>query len=199
MKLAALTSRDRRALALLAVCTVVFSAVYFWPEDGAASVVGPAVTIGQLEQRIMKLRRMAAAAPGREEALKKVQEELGRREQGMLRAETVAQAQAQMLEMVRRVARSQPETFTLRGTEFGQPRRLGDDYGEVVMTVIVECPIEQLVTFLVDVSNQPELIAVSEVQLSQAAGNNKIIPSRLTFTAVVPRSLAPEKKGGPGF
>lgn len=199
MRRPALTSRDRRALALLAVCTVVFSAVYFWPEDGAASVVGPAVTVGQVEQRIRKLRRMAAAAPGREEALKKVLEELGRREQGMLRAETVAQAQAQMLEMVRRVARSQPETFTLRGTEFGQPRPLGDAYGEVVMTVIVECPIEQLVTFLVDVSNQPELIAVSEVQLNQAAGNRKLIPSRLTFTGLVPRGLVPEKKGGRVF
>lgn len=199
MKLPELTSRDRRALALLAVCTVIFSAVYFWPENGAASVVGPAVTAEQMEQRVRKLRRMAAAAPGREEALKKVREELGRREQGMLRAETVAQAQAQMLEIVRRVAKNQPETFTLRGTEFGQPRPLGDAYGEVVMTVIVECPIEQLVTFLVDVSNQPELIAVSEVQLNQAAGNRKLIPARLTFTAVAPRSLAPEKKGGMRF
>jgi hypothetical protein len=142
---------------------------------------------------------MAAAAPGRQEALNRVKEELGKREQGMLRAATVAQAQAEMLEMVRRVAKTQPETFVLRGTEFGAPRPLGDAYGEVVMTVIVECPIEQLVTFLVDVSNQPELIAVSEVQLSQAVGNKKIIPSRLTFTGVVPRSLVPEKKGGPGF
>jgi hypothetical protein len=195
----ALTDRDRRALLLLAVCAVVFSAVYFWPENGAASVVGPAVTPEQMEQRILKLRRMAAAAPGREEALRKVREELARREQGMLRAETPAQAQAQMLEVVRRVAKNQPESFSLRGTEFSQPRPLGGAYGEVVMTVIVECPVEQLISFLVDVSNQPELIAVSEVQLGQAAGNRKIIPARLTFTGVAPRSLAPEKKGGMAF
>lgn len=195
----ALTARDRRALALLAVCAVVFSAVYFWPENGAASVVGPAVTPEQMEQRILKLRRMAAAAGGREEALKKVQEELARREQGMFRAETAAQAQAQMLEVVRRVAKNQPETFSLRGTEFAQPRPLGDAYAEIVMTLVVESPIEQLVSFLVDLSNQPELIAVSEVQLGQAAGNRKIIPARLTFTGVAPRSLAPEKKGGMRF
>ncbi|MCS7043246.1 MAG: GspMb/PilO family protein [Bryobacteraceae bacterium] len=199
MKMPPLSDRDRRALALLAVCSVVFLAVYFWPEGGAAPVVGPAVTVEQMEQRIRKLRRMAAAAPGREEALKKVRQELGQREQGMLRAETAAQAQAQMLELVRRVAKSQPESFALKGAEFGQPRALGDAYAEIVMTVIVECPVEQLLAFLADVSNQPELIAISEVQLSQAAGNRKIIPARLTFTGVAPRSLAPEKKGGRAF
>jgi hypothetical protein len=198
MRMPELTPRDRRALLLLGVCAAVFAAIYFWPAE-SVSVVGAEVTVEQMEQRVTKLRRMAAAAPGRQEALNRVKEELGKREQGMLRAATVAQAQAGMLEMVRRVAKTQPETFVLRGTEFGAPRPLGDAYGEVVMTVIVECPIEQLVTFLVDVSNQPELIAVSEVQLSQAVGNKKIIPSRLTFTGVVPRSLVPEKKGGPGF
>lgn len=197
MRLPELTQRDRRALALLVLCAAVFSAIYFWPEEGG--VVGPAVTPEQMEQRVLKLRRMAAAAPGREEALKQVRAELGKREQGMLRAESVAQAQAEMLEIVRRAAKDQTEPFALRGTEFGPPRPLGGAYGEVLLTVTVECQIEQLVTFLAGVSNQPELIAVSEVQISQATGNKKIIPARLTFTGIVPRSLVPEKKGGPGF
>lgn len=197
MKLPALSQRDKRAVALLAVCAVLFSAIYFWPEQG--EVVGAAMTSAQMEQRITKLRRMAAAAPGREEALKRVQEELGRREAGMLKADTVAQAQAEMLEMVRRVAKTQPETFGLRSTEFGMPRRLGGAYGEVVLTVTVESPIDQLVSFLADVSNQPELIAISDIQLSQAVGNKKIIPARLTFTGIVPSRLVPEKQGGPAF
>lgn len=198
MKLPPLTSRDRRALALLAVCAIVFTAVYYWPEEGP-SVVGPASSVEQMEQRIRRMRRMAASAPAREELLRKAQEELARREQGMIRAETPAQAQAQMLEIVRRVAKSQPETFQMRGTEFGAPRPLGDAYGEVVMTVIIESPIEQLITFLADVSNQPELLSVNEIQFSQAAGNRKLIPARLTLTAVVPRALVPQKKGGPAF
>lgn len=198
MKMPALTQRDRRALGLLALCAVVFSAVYFWPEQGG-DVVGVAMTVDQMEQRVTKLRRMAAAAPGREEALKRVREELGKREAGMLKADSVAQAQAEMLEMVRRVAKTQPESFALRGTEFGAPRPLGNAYGEVTLTVSVECPIEQLISFLVDISNQPELIAVSEVQLSQAAEKTKIIPARLTFSGVVARGLVPEKKGGPAF
>lgn len=192
-----LSRRDMRALALLAFCAVLFSAIYLWPEQG--EVVGAEMTSAQMEQRITRLRRMAAAAPGREEALRRVQEELGRREAGMLKAESVAQAQAEMLEMVRRVAKSQPETFGLRGTEFGVPRRLGDHYGEVVLTVSVDCPIDRLVSFLADVSNQPELIAVSDVQLSMSVGNKKIIPARLTFTGIVPRRLVPEKQGGPAF
>ncbi len=198
MKMPALTQRDRRALALLALCAVVFSAVYFWPEQGA-DVVGVAMTVDQMEQRVTKLRRMAAAAPGREEALKRVREELGKREAGMIKASTVAQAQAEMLEIVRRVARNQPEGFALRGTEFGAPRPLGDFYGEVTLTVSVECPIDLLISFLADISNQPELIAVSEVQLSQAAEKAKTIPARLTFSGVVARNLVPEKKGGLGF
>jgi hypothetical protein len=117
----------------------------------------------------------------------------------MLRAETAAQAQAQMLEIVRRVAKSQPETFQLRSTEFGAPRALGDFYGEVVLTVAVESPIEQLVTFLADLSNQPELVAVQEIQFSQASGKGKLIPARLTLTGIVPRQLAPQKKGGAAF
>lgn len=198
MTLPALTQRDRRALALLALCAVVFSAIYFWPQEGA-DVVGAAMTVDQMEQRVTKLRRMAAAAPGRNEALKRVQEELGKREAGMLKAATVAQAQAEMLEIVRRVVKHQPETFSLRGTEFGAPRPLGDAYGEVTLTVSVECPIDLLISFLADISNQSELIAVSEVQLSQAAEKAKTIPARLTFSGVVARSLVPEKKGGLAF
>lgn len=198
MKMPALTQRDRRALALLALCAVVFSGVYFWPEQGAG-VVGVAMTVDQMEQRVTKLRRMAAAAPGREEALKRVREELGKREAGLIKASTVAQAQAEMLEIVRRVARNQPEGFALRGAEFGAPRRLAGLYGEIVLTVLVESQIEQLVSFLADMSNQPELISVSDVNLSQAVGNRKIIPARLTITGLVDPSLVPEKKGGPGF
>lgn len=198
MKLPPLTSRDRRALALLALCAVVFTAVYFWPEQGAP-VVGPDLSVEQMEQRLRRMRRMAASAPAREELLKKAQEELARREKGMIRADTPPQAQAQMLEIVRRVAKSQPETFQMRGAEFGAPRPFGDGYGEVVMTVIVESPIEQLITFLADVCNQPELVSVSEIQFSQAAGNRKLIPARLTLTAVVPRALVPQKKGGTAF
>lgn len=198
MKMPPLTQRDRRALALLALCAVVFSAVYLWPENGG-DVVQAAMTVGQMEQRITRLRRMAAAAPGREEALKRVQEQLAGRQSGMLKADTVAQAQAEMLEMVRRVAGAQPESFGLRGAEFGVPRPLGDAYGEVLLTVTVECPIELLISFLADVSNQPALIAVSEIQVSQAVGNRKIMPVRLTFTGLVPRRLVPEKQGGAAF
>lgn len=198
MKMPPLTSRDRRAMALLAVSAVVFTAVYYWPAQ-SSGVVGPVSSVEQMEQRIRRMRRMAASAPAREELLRKAQAELARREQGMIRAETPAQAQAQMLEIVRRVAKTQPETFQMRGTEFGAPRPLGDAYSEVVMTVIVESPIEQLITFLADVSNQPELVSVSEIQFSQAAGNRKLVPARLTLTAVAPRALVPQKKGGPAF
>jgi len=198
MKLPALTPRDRRALVLLAVCAAVFTAVYYWPE-GEGAVAGTAMSAEQMEQRIRKMRRIAASAPVREETVQKARQVLNEREKGMIRAQTAAQAQVQMLEIVRRVAKNQPETFQIRSTEFGAPQALGTSYSEVVMTVAVESPIDQLITFLADLSNQPELISVKELQLSQAVGNHKLIPARLTVTAVAPRALAPQKKGGPEF
>lgn len=195
MSLAPLSPRDRKALLLLGVCAVVFTAVYLWPAGDTAAAATPA-SVPQMEQRVKRLRRLAAGRAAREEALKKVEAELARREKGIINAETPAQAQAQMLQLVRRVAQAQQQPIVLKGAEFGPPRRFGRAYGEVALTISFDSPIEQIVTFLTDLSNQPELIAASELQLSQAAGNKKLVPARVTLTGIVPARLAPEEKKG---
>jgi hypothetical protein len=192
-----LSDRDRKLLALWAV--IVILAVYFWPSSDDTGTVGAVQSVELTERRLARLRRLAAAEPGRREILKQVSDELVKREKGLIQAETAPQAQAQLLQVVRRVAQAQQPALVFKGTEFAPPRPLGKSYGEVVMTISMDAGIEQVINFLADIGNQPELISVSELQFTQVNGKQKLVPVRVTFTGIVPRRLAPEKKGGQAF
>lgn len=193
----ALTDRDKKLLALWAV--VVMGAVYFWPAGDQPSPVGVVQNVELMEKRVARLRRVAAAAPARQEILAQVSGELAKREKGLIQAETAPQAQAQLLQVVRRVAQAQQPALVFKGTEFGAPRPLGGSYGEVVMTVSMDAGIEQVVNFLADIGNQAELISVSDLQFTQVTGKQKLVPVRVTFTGIVPRKLVPEKTEGRAF
>jgi hypothetical protein len=188
-----LSESDRKKLPLLLLLVVLTAAVYFWPSSDSATV-GVTSSVPATEKRLTRLRRLAAAAPGRQEILKKVSTELTKRESGLIQAETAPQAQAQLLQIVRRVAQAQQPPIVFKGTEFIAPRALGNAYGEVGMTVSMDCAVEQIVNFLADISNQAELISISDLQFSQVMGKQKMLPTRLTFTGIVPRKLVPEKK-----
>ena len=192
-----LSDRDKKLLALWVL--VVIGAVYFWPASTETATVGAVQNVELTEKRLARLRRLAAAEPGRQEILKKVSEELVKREKGLILAETAPQAQAQLLQIVRRVAQVQQPALVFKGTEFGAPRPLGQSYGEVVMTVSMDAGIEQVINFLADIGNQAELISVTDLQLTQVTGKQKLVPVRVTFTGIVPRKLVPEKKGGQTF
>jgi hypothetical protein len=77
----------------------------------------------------------------------------------------------------------------------GQTRKLGDHYGEVLISVSFDARIEQIVNLLAELTEQPELIATIVLRISGATGKDKSMPVRLTVSGVVPRSLVPEKKG----
>lgn len=193
MALPPISERDRRALILLGLALAVFSAVYFWPEEGFTAKQG-SLSVPQAEKRLERLSRQAAAVPGRTEVLKRAQDELAKREKGVIAADTPAQAQARLLEIIRRVARAQQPPLLLRGSEFREVKPLGTAYGEVAVTIQFEAGIEQVLNMLADVGNQPELIALSDVTLSQVSGKQKMVPARITISGVVPRSLVPARK-----
>jgi hypothetical protein len=195
MALPPISERDRRALILLGLSLAVFSAIYFWPEDAAGVKAGSA-SAPQAEKRLERLDRQAAALPGRNEALKRAKDELARREKGIITADTPAQAQARLLEIIRRIARAQQPPLLLRGSEFREVKPLGDAYGEVAVTIQFEAGIEQVLNMLADIGNQPELIAVSDLSLSQVSGKQKLVPARVTVSGVVPRTLVPARKEG---
>ncbi len=189
---------DRRTgillgLGVLAVLVLRFGVF----ADREPGVVAANDSIPMAEKRLARLRQLAASVPGKEEVLKQSAAELAAREKGMLAAETVAQAQAQLLETARRVGKA--SGIDVRGAEELRAAALAADYGEVSVTLQFTCAIEQLVNFLAALSNEPTLVGTNEVQVSSTSPKDKTITVRLRLAGVVPRKLVPEKKGTASF
>ncbi|MBI4877316.1 MAG: hypothetical protein HY822_22040 [Acidobacteria bacterium] len=188
--------RDKRALVWLGLASVFALTVWFWPES-TGSVERP-VNPGDLplaERRLARLRQTAAAGPGREQVLKETLADLGRREAGIIQADTAAQAQAQVLQVVRRLTRAQAPPLELSGVEIGPARPFGNDYGEVLVSVSFQARIDQLLNLLADLASQPELLATEELRIGGATTKQKVMTVRLTVSGLVPRKLIPVKKG----
>ncbi len=198
MKIAGLElgTLNRRALLGLAVAAVIVLRFGILADDEEA-VVAPAESVSAVETRLERLRRQASMVQAKEVELKRALEQLAAREKGMVTAETAAQAQAQLLETVHRVA--QEEGIDARGAEQLRVRPLAEDYGEVSVTMSFNCTIEQLVNFLAALGNEPQLLATSEIRIAAGNAKQKTIGVRLGVSGVVPRKLVPEKKGVAAF
>jgi len=150
-------------------------------------------SVDMAEQKLAKLRQLAATVPGKESLLKQVNAELANRESGVIQTETAQQAQGQLLQVIRAVGKA--NDIDARGGEFGPVRPLGADYGEVSVAVSFECGIEQLVNFLAAVTSEKALLATSEIRISSSKPKEKLLNVRLTLSGVIPRKLVPEQKG----
>lgn len=190
-----MSERDQKALKYLGGALLLAGAIYFWPAGAAVETAAAANGTEVLEKRLSNSRALLLQVPDKQAVLKQAQADLGVREKGLLVADTAAQAQAQLFQILRRVGRAQGPPIEVRATEIGQARLFGEDYGEVSVAVSFECGIEQLVNLLADLGAQPELLATSEIRIGQATGAQKVIPVRLTISGIVPRKLIPEKKG----
>jgi hypothetical protein len=189
-----MSSRDRRALAGLAVSVILGLVYRFWPANTAATVVAPAAdNVALAEKRLAKLRDTAATVPAKEAILKQVSSDLALREKGLLNAATAAQAQAQLIQIVRRIGATENPPVEIRATEIGPVRPLGDAYGEALISVQVECRIDQLINMLAAIPSQPELIASSDLRVMSSNSKDKTVGVRLTLSGIVPRRLVPEK------
>jgi hypothetical protein len=119
---------------------------------------GPAVaeasvdSLEMAEKKLIRLRQLAATVPGKEAVLKQANAQLAAKEIGVIQAETAQQAQAQVLQVIRALGKT--EEIDARGGEFGPVKPLGADYGEVSVSVAFECRIEQLVNFLADLTSE---------------------------------------------
>jgi Type II secretion system (T2SS), protein M subtype b len=188
-----LSTRDQRALALLALGLVSVLVLRFGIYSDAPEVVGVTGSAALAEKRLARLREVAATVSGKETVLKQVRADLAMREAGILRAETAAQAQAQILQTARRLGTA--EGIEMRGGEMGGVRAVGEDYGEVAVTVSFDCRIEQLVNLLAAVANEPDLVVTNSVRISAANPKEKTVSARVELTGLVPRKLVPERKG----
>jgi hypothetical protein len=186
---------DRRTLLMLVmgVSAVLVLRFVIMADKPPAAAVAVSESVPLAETRLAKLRAAVATVPGKEKALKQASAELATREKGMILADTAAQAQAQLLEIIRRVGKD--DGIEVRGAEEMKVRPLADDYGEVMVAVSFTCRIEQFVNFMTDLANRPELIASSNIRVAAANPKEKTVLVRLGLSGVVPRRLVPEKKG----
>jgi len=176
--------------AFLALSAVVL-AYEFWPAGTPAAAEASPQSVPQMEQRLARVREIAATVPGKQEILKKVAADLESREKGLIRAETAPQAQAQVVTILRDLTAS--ESLTLRNYELGAITAFGDDYGAVNVSIQVECRIEQLLNFLAALAARPELIATRDLRVIAADPKQKTLNVRITVAGLVPKSLAPKK------
>lgn len=190
--------RHRRALPFLGLLLAVGIAVRFWPESStpssAPALVAPtAETIALAEKRLAHLREIAATVPARQEILKQVNADLATREKGLIVADTLPQAQAQLIQLVRDLGRAESPAVEIRNTEGFGIRPLGDAYGEATVSVQLDCRIDQLINMLAALAARPELVSTSDLRINSANSKDKTITVHLTVAGVVPRKLVPEK------
>jgi hypothetical protein len=187
--------RDRRALALLGGA-LALAAIYYFGFSSDTETVAPvqrADSIGRSERRLQELRRTVAAVPARENTVSMVKAALAIREKGLVQADTAPQAQAQLVQIVRRILRAQQPPLELRSIDPVPPKPFDATYGEVAATVSFDGRIEQIVNLLADLGSQPELIGIQQLQLGAANGKEKRIAVRLVVSALVDRKLVPDK------
>ena len=193
-----LTTRDRRAVALLGLglLTVIVLRYGVYGQRQTA-VVAATDSVPLAEKRLARLTQVAATVPAKQSLAKKISSEVTLREKGIIQAPTAQQAQAHLLETIRRVAKA--EHIDVRGGEFPELRPLENEYGEAAVSVNFECHIEDLVNFLADLTKESELLATNEVRVASGNPKTKMLSVRLTLAGVVPRGLVPVKKGFASF
>lgn len=191
-----LSARDRRALIILVAAIAVMAVVYTFSGNSTGSIGAASANVSQdsvllAQQRLVRMRQIAAAVPAREKSMKQVASDLSDRERGIIQADTAAQAQATLLEIARRIGKN--DEIDVRGGDFASPKIFGD-YGLVYATVTFECRVEQLVNFLADLSREPELAVPSEERIAAANAKDKTMNVRMVLAGVVAKKLVPEKK-----
>lgn len=195
-----LTERDRKALILAGVAVPAILIYYFASSpSGRSAAASPTETAPAAEKRLASLRRVAATVPGKDAVMKQLSAELAQREKGLVSGDTAPQAQARLLEVVRRAAKAQTPPLEIGQVEFSEPRSYAGAYAEVALTANMTCRIEQLVNFIAELSSQKELVATSDMHIGAAHAQNKTMPVRLTISALAPKRLIPEKKGSAAF
>ncbi len=94
----------RRALAWTLVSGVISLIWTYWQSSSPATVaVASTDSVGMAEKQLAKLREAAATVPQKQEILKQLSGDLALRERGIIIADTAQQAQAQIIQMLRKL------------------------------------------------------------------------------------------------
>ncbi len=193
-----LTDRERKLLYLLVPSLVLAAAFEFWPESSstpAAALMDSAAAIEVAQARLDRARATAALLDSREEASKKLSTQVSEWEKRLIRAETPAQAQAQLNQLFRKLARAQGGTVEVRGIDIGTVQPAGA-YAEIRLNVSFECQVEGLVNLLTDISAQPELLSWRNLRVGSPDSKQKRINVSFMLVGLGPAQLV--KPAAPG-
>jgi hypothetical protein len=194
-----ISARDQKLLG----AWVVLVAIGYWflrPDAGPVSLPTSAnqETVAMAEQRLARLKDIAATASAKQEILKNVSAELAMREQGLIRAETVQQAQAQMITILRQLLGIETPTIEIRSMEMMPVEPFGDaatgvSYGLAPVRLQFECRMAQLVNVLAGLAAKPQLMGTRDFQILASNTKEKTVRVALTVVGVVPKELVPDK------
>jgi hypothetical protein len=173
--------------AILLLRFVVFS-------DKSPTVVAATENVPAAEARLKRMREIAATVPALEQRAKVASDDLVTREKGLLKADTAAQAHAQIQDLLHRVGLA--NGIDIRGFEDQRIRPLGKDYGEASVSVRFTCNIEQLVNFLAALDGEQQMFSTSEINITGTTDAKKAIQVRLTVAGAVTKKVASEKRPG---
>ena len=192
-----LQDRDKRAIKICAIVAVPGLIWLLWPsstEEVKPVAQAIANSPAGLEQQLQKLRTKEAQIPSKQGLLKQLEAQTGAREQGLIVADTLPQAQAILAQLVRQTARQ--EGFDLRGVVISQPAIYGGEYGQIAVQISAECRIEQVVNFLADLTKRQELVATEDLRINLYNAKEKTLQFYVTLSGLVPKRLVPEKRPG---
>jgi hypothetical protein len=197
-----LGDRDRRALIILGVALLAGGLIYWLSNStpsssGESAKIAPVDSIDRAQKRLATLRKQAATLPGKQAVLRQASLELSEREKGLIPGDTADQAQAQLVQVIKRVAAQQTPPLEMGQVELTRPRSYGSAYGLVSVSITLTCRIDELVNFLAALGAQPELTATEEIRFGAAHPKQKTMPVRLTVSGLVARRLIPQQKGLP--
>lgn len=187
-----LTPALRRYVAFGAAALLAGLIIRYWPES-TPDTVAPSSTPARAEARLQQLRATAATVPDKQKILDKAQADLAGREKGLIIADTAAQAQAELIKIVRALGRAETPPVEIRNTDALGLRPFNDSYGEVTVGVQIECRVDQLVNMLAGLAARPELVSTSDLRVASANPKEKTVGVHLTVSGIVPRKLIPEK------
>jgi hypothetical protein len=193
-----ISARDQK---LLGIWVLLVAVGYWYLRSDSAAVPLPASANQEsveMAERLARLQDIAASAPAKREILKKVSEELTVREQGLIRAETVQQAEAQMISALRELLGLEAPTIEIRSMEMMPVEPFGDavsglSYGLAPVRVQFECRMAQLVNVLAGLAAKPQLMGTRDFQIVASNPKEKTIRVALTVVGVVPKELVPDK------
>ena len=195
-----LSAREKRLVLALVPTLLLTLWALFWPEGGAAPVganLDVPKAIDAAKKRIDDARAIQAALPKQMDAKKALDAQLSALDKRLIGGETVAQAQAQLLQLCRKLARQQGAALELRASDIG-PTQMAGDYAEISLNVAFDCQVEGLLNLLADFSAQPELLAWKDVRIASTDNKNKRMSVTMNLYSVIPRKLLPKPAGGAG-